>query len=424
MADQLQPLDSAQFSAFKAGDEAALTAYFRTQYDGLLGHAREALGTELAHFSGRVAQQAMLGTWARRAEFSSASGLMSALQEAVVGEAAQQRRRHAALHARQGAGAKAHVAPLSADEAVQKMLADLHPAPTDHAKAVGEVAAARKHSAAQHVGKVGKGMGWKGPVMIGVLAVVIIFGMKKLNEGGVEVAVTKALAADDARTLSSQRGQRGTVDLSDGSKAKIGSDSKLRLPVEFANTMRTLQLEGTAAFTVAAGQPLPFTVRAANVIITATGTQFTVRAFEEDSLVVVSVDEGSVSVRVKDKKGSNDVAAGKAISVKPDGTVQPMDDAQRAQLFAWVRDTLSFTDAPVKVVLPELIRWFDLKASLADAALGERKVSMVVGMQSSGDALKILSQAANLSIGFDKDEKVVLSDAGNAPAKGEKAKKK
>ncbi|MBL0172065.1 MAG: FecR domain-containing protein [Gemmatimonadaceae bacterium] len=419
MADQLQPLDSAQFTAFKGGDEKALTGVFRSQYDTLVAQAREALGPELAHFGGRVAQQAMLGTWARRAEFDSAAGLMSALQEAIVGESGQQRRRHAALHTRQGGASHApHVSAMSADEAAAKLMEALHPAPVDHAKAVDEVAAARKHHAAQHVNKVGKGRGWKGPTaLIAVLGVVIVYGMKMLNEGGVDIAVTKALAADDARTLSSQRGQRGTVDLSDGSKAKIGSDSKLRLPVEFGGTMRTLQLTGTASFTVAAGQPLPFTVRAANVIITATGTQFTVLAYEEDSAVVVSVDEGSVSVRTKDVNGETSVAAGKAVRVAMDGSVKDLDDATRSQTFAWVRDTLSFTNTPVKVVLPQLGRWFDVKASLADAALGERPVTMVLGMQSSGEALKMMATAANLVIAFDKDDKVVLRDAGPAPAK-------
>ena len=422
MADQLQPLDNAQFVAFKSGDENALTGAYRTQYDTLVAHARDALGPELAHFSGRVAQQAMLGTWARRADFDTAPALAAALQAAVVGEAAQQRRRHAALHARHGGAPQTpHLSAISAEEATTRMLEALHPAPVDHEKAVSDVKAARKHHAAEHVNKVGKGRGWKGPAaLIAVLGVAIVYGMKMLNEGGVDIAVTKALAADDARTLSSQRGQRGTVDLSDGSKAKIGSESKLRLPVEFGRTMRTLVLTGTASFTVAAGQPLPFTVRAANAIITASGTQFTVRAFAADSAVVVSVDEGSVAVHTKDGSGETSVEAGKAVRVAPDGSVKELDDATRALTFAWVRDTLAFADAPVSAVLPELSRWFDLKASLADATLGERKISLRIGMQSSGDALKMLATAANLAIGFDKDEKVVLSDAGAAPA----AKKK
>ena len=425
MADSMQPLDPAQFTAFTAGDEQALARLYRAQYDGLLAAAGEALGPDLAHFSGRVAQRAMLAIWQGRGQFQNVDGLTSALREATLEEATVQRRKHSALHHGHASGdRKSHVSALSADQAVAQLLSELHVEKADHAKSLSEVKEAQKHHAAQHVQAVGKGGGWKMPVaLVVVLGTVIVLGMQWANKSGVEVAVTKALAAEDARTLSSQRGQRGTVDLSDGSKAKIGLDSRLRLPVEFGTTMRTLQLTGTASFTVAAGQPLPFTVRAGNAIITAAGTRFTVRAFEEDSAVVVGVEEGSVSVRVKDKSGETALEAGKAVRVSTDGTVQPLDDAARAVALSWVRDTLDFVNAPVSVALPELIRWFDLRASLADPALGTRTVTMQVGLQSSGDALKALATAANLSIGFDKDDKVVLTDAGAAPAAAPAKKK-
>ncbi len=138
------------------------------------------------------------------------------------------------------------------------------------------------------------------------------------------------------------------------------------------------------------------------------------RAFEEDSAVVVGVEEGSVSVRVKDKGGETSLSAGSAVRVTPDGKINPLEDAGAVAL-SWVRDTLDFVNAPVSVVLPELIRWFDLRATLADPSLGARPVTLRIGLQSSGDALKSMAAAANLAIGFDKDDKVVLNDAGAAP---------
>jgi transmembrane sensor len=171
-------------------------------------------------------------------------------------------------------------------------------------------------------------------------------------------------------------------------------------------------------FNVAPGKATEFVVRAGNAFITATGTQFTVRAFDDDSSVVVAVDEGSVSVRAKDQRTATALAAGKSLRMARDGSVTPIDDAARALALAWVHDTLVFADAPVKVVLPELIRWFDLKAKIADPALGARRVSMRVGLQSSGEALKVLAAAANLSVGFDTEDHVVLTDATAAPATG------
>jgi len=418
MADLLQHPDLTQFTAFTAGDEHALVTIYRTQYDALLDQARDALGPELAHFSGRVAQQAMLATWEHRARYTNVAELTSALGVSIREEAARQRRKHVALHHGASSASKApHVAIPTADEAVDRLMAELHAAPVDHAQAATEAQLARKHHAAAHVQRVGKGRGWVLPVaLIAGAGVAIVAVMRWANASGAEVAATSALKAENARNLSSARGQRGTVSLNDGSKARIGSESNLHVPAEFGGSIRTLELTGTAMFTVAAGKQNAFVVRAANAIITATGTQFTVRAFEADSSVYVGVDEGSVSVRQKDDRTETTLSAGMAMRMTPDGTVQMLDDATRQLALEWVHDTLVFANAPVKVVLPELIRWFDLNASLADASLGERKVSLRIGLQSSGEALRAMASAANLSIGFDKDDKVVLSDMTTAPA--------
>lgn len=428
MTDLLLSLDPAQFSALKSGDEAALTAVFRANYDALVASAKSALGPELDHFSGRVAVQATLDTWQRRDSISNATGLSASWAEAIREEAGQQQRRHAALHTREGAqsSGKSHVHVPSVDEAVAQLHAALHPPAVDHDKVMAEAVSARRHHAAGHLKSVAgsSGRGWKGPaVVLGGLAVVIVVGMQWLNTTGGEVKITNALAAEDARHLASARGQRGNVTLADSSIAQIGSDSRLTLPAEFGVTMRTLKLEGSAAFTVSQGSEMPFSVRAINSIITATGTRFAVRAYDDDSIVSVRVDEGSVTVQAKDGKQSTTVNAGEAVRMTPDGEVQPLDATGQALALGWTTDTLEFVNTPVKVVLAELGRWFDLKATLADPALGDRPMSLRIGLGSSGDALNAMTQAASLSIGFDKDEKVVLSDMPVAPVKGGAKKK-
>lgn len=411
--------DANQFRAFSGGDEQALTAIFRSDYDTLLERAREALGPDLAHFSARAVEQAMLATWQQRASFANAEGLMAGLDAAVLDEATRQKRKHSALHHGYTAAThKPHVDLPSAEQAVEHLLASLHAAPIDHTQALRDAQAASKAHAAAHVQKVARKRGWVGPtILIGVVGVAIIGAMKWADATGSDYAATKALQSSEARAVSASRGQRGKSTLNDGSVARIGSDTKIKIPSAFGTTLRTLEVAGAASFQVAPGQAEPFVVRAGNAIITATGTQFGVRAFDDDSSVIVGVDEGTVSVRVKDESGDTPLAAGKALIVSRDGKVTPLDDNTRDQAFAWMRDSLVYTNVPVSVVLPELNRWFDLKAKLGDPSLGARAVTLRVGLSSSGEALKLLAQAASLSIGFDKDEKVVLSDNPTPPAK-------
>ena len=421
MADLSNAAAAPKASPMTAADELELTRMYRERYNDLMAQAKDALGGELEHYSGKIAQQAMLDAWARRAEYTVPGAFDGVLSDAVRAAAAVQRQKHAALHQRGGARVPHNVAPLSVDEAVAKLVATLHEVPLDHDAAVAAAREASKHHAAEHVQHVGRTRSWKGPaaVMV-VLAVAIVGGSKLLSGAGEAIAVKKAIAAEDARTLSAARGQRGNVDLADGTKARIGSDSRLRMPREFGTTMRTAEVEGTVSFTVAAGKPLPFTIWAGNAIVTATGTTFTVRAFPEEQSVVVGVDEGSVSVTVKDGAEATNVPAGQAVVVSPDGKVTPLDAAARDVALAWVRDSLVFTDTPASMVLSELSRWFSLSATFADSTLGARPVSLRLGLESSGDAAAAFAKAADLVIGFDKQDKVVLSAAPPAPPEKKK----
>ena len=66
MADVLQPAGVALSQPYTPTVERELTDSYRAHYDSLLTQAREALGPELAHFSGKMAQQAMLATLDRK----------------------------------------------------------------------------------------------------------------------------------------------------------------------------------------------------------------------------------------------------------------------------------------------------------------------------------------------------------------------
>ena len=415
MTDLLNAATAPSEPTVGGADELELVRSYRERYPTLLTQAKSALGGELEHYGGKIAQQAMLDAWSRRAELSRPGSFDAALREEIRSGAAVQRQKHSALHQRGGARVP-HVAPLSTDAAVAQLLAVLHAPPVDHDAALRASREASKHHAAEHVQHVARTRSWKGPAIgIVVLTIAIVGASSLISGAGAEIAVKKAIAAGDARTLSAAPGQRGNVDLADGSKARIGSDSRLRMPRAFGTTMRTAAVEGTVAFTVAAGQPLPFTIWAGNAIVTATGTRFAVRAFPEEQSVVVGVDEGSVLVRAKEQGDATDVTAGQAVRVAPDGKITVVDAVARDVALAWVRDSLVFTNTPARVVLSELSRWFSLSATLADSTLGTRAVTMRLGLESSGSAAAEFAKATGLSIGFDTQDKVVFSTTPIVP---------
>jgi ferric-dicitrate binding protein FerR (iron transport regulator) len=419
--------DAALVAKMASGDQTALTTLYQELYDGLAQRAAEVLPADLAHFRGRVAERAMLNAWQARERFQNPVALVDFLDEMVKQESDVQKRKHASLHRREGQGASAHVAVPTASEAVAKLMEAL--APVDHDKAMAEAREMKKAHAKEHVARVGGRPKWILPTALGAVAVVAIIGLQKyLDKAGVDASIDRALKSDGVQTLSAGKGQRGSLTLRDGTKAAIGSDSKLRVPEEFATPkQRTIALEGTATFTPtppgAGPEALPFSVRAGNATITASGGVFTVRNYAEDNAVTVDVKEGTVQVKDRESGKTQDVAAGSAIKFAG-GTITPLEGVARDVAMAWTRDSLVFDNQPLKAVLPELVRWFSLNAAITDASVESRPVSMRVALSSSGDATKALTAAANLAIQFGKDDRIEFMDAAKGGAAPAPAKKK
>lgn len=425
MAVALPTPDAAVVSRFTTGDQAALTTVYRQLYDGLAARAGEVLPAELATFRGRVAERAMLSAWQSRERFASPMNLVDYLDDAIQAESDVQRRKHASL-SRKGGGAASHVTMLSTDDAVAKLLEAL--SPVDHEKAMAEAREAKKAHTKEHVERVGGRPKWIIPTVLGVVAVVAIIGLQRyLDKAGVDAAIDRSLKAEGVQTLSASKGQRGSVTLRDSTKATIGSDSKLRIPEDFASTkMRTIALEGTATFTphVESGpESVPFSVRAGGATFTAASGAFTVRGFAEDSAVFLDVKEGTVQVKDRESGKTQDVAAGSALKIVG-ATFTPLEGVARDVAMAWTRDSLVFDNQPLNKVLPELVRWFSLNAAITDPSVEARPVSMRVALASSGDATKALTTAANLAIQFGKDDRLEFNDAAKAPAAPAAAAKK
>ena len=417
MSVVLHTPDAALAARFAAGDENALATLYRQQYEGLLSAARQVLGASLAHYRGRVAHKAMLDAWAARSRFQNATALQAFLEEAVQQEADVQRRKHAALHHREsGADSSTHLRVPDVEEAMRELLAEVHAPPIDHDAAIAEVLASKRAHTKAHVERVGERPRWVLHAAAGAAVLLgILFLQRWMTRASADVAVDRALQGESVQTLSSGRGQRGTLTLRDGTKATMGSESLLRIPPEFATSQRTVLIEGTATFAVDPNSPnasTPFSVRAGALTVTARGTVFSVRYYPQDATAYVQVAEGAVDVHDRVRNTTREVTSGQAVRLLPNGTLSTLEGVERDVALGWTRDTIVFDHTPLKLVVPELVRWFGLNAHLADPAIGDRPVSMRVALSSSGEATTKLTQAANLGITFGKGDRIEFHDAG------------
>ena len=91
-------------------------------------------------------------------------------------------------------------------------------------------------------------------------------------------------------------GEQKTITLSDGSTVLLNAKSKLTYPEQFPKNNRQLSLEGEALFSVSRDPNRPFSVDANSLKTTVLGTVFNISAYQNDSLVQVSLIEGAVRI--------------------------------------------------------------------------------------------------------------------------------
>jgi transmembrane sensor len=96
-------------------------------------------------------------------------------------------------------------------------------------------------------------------------------------------------------SIATAYGESITTTLSDGSIVQLNGGSSLKYSAWWGDE-RKIELSGEAFFKVAKDKAHPFVVYANGTKTTALGTEFNVHAYPEDSVIQVSLVEGSVEV--------------------------------------------------------------------------------------------------------------------------------
>ncbi len=102
--------------------------------------------------------------------------------------------------------------------------------------------------------------------------------------------------------LTTQKGSRSQIILSDGTKVWVNSGSRLNYPKQFDGKTREVELEGEAFFEVTKNDAKPFFVHTKTFNVKVVGTAFNVRAYAEEASAETSLIHGSVEIHFNGSK--------------------------------------------------------------------------------------------------------------------------
>ncbi len=192
----------------------------------------------------------------------------------------------------------------------------------------------------------------------------LIYQENPLQKDGKVAAVQKI----EYHTLSVARGEEFYLELSDGSKIWLNSDSRIKYPVPFRADVREVFLEkGEAYFEIAHNPDKKFVLTSEKSVISVLGTSFNVSAYEDENERITLV-EGSVDLRHR-----YDPEEASKVRLKPGDQANVIDVNHKIKISkvntefytSWKDGVFFFNYETLESIMTKLSRWYNFEVSYA-----------------------------------------------------------
>ncbi|XCF07775.1 FecR family protein [Tamlana crocina] len=171
--------------------------------------------------------------------------------------------------------------------------------------------------------------------------------------------------------LTIPRGGQFFIKLADGTQVWLNSESKLKYPVSFSNNeVRKVELVyGEAYFDVSpseANNGTRFKVLTKGQEIEVLGTEFNVKAYEDETHIYTTLVEGKVALQVSEH--NEGLLPNQQAVVNKNNSNVLITTVETKYEIAWKNGLFSFKNKTLKEIMKVLSRWYDVNVVLEDEA--------------------------------------------------------
>jgi len=211
--------------------------------------------------------------------------------------------------------------------------------------------------------------------------------------------------------LTVPRGGKFEVDLADGTKVWLNSESQLKYPVNFkkGETRKVELVYGEAYFDVSSSENhngATFKVISNLQEVEVLGTEFNVKAYKDETEVYTTLVEGKVSVNNMLFKELLNVSDQSIIGdEKGDIKIKTVNLYNET---AWRKGIFSFKDKPLKEIMKALSRWYDVDIIIKNKKLEDIKFNGVLSKKMNLDEI-LTPIKININLNYKvHDKKIIL----------------
>jgi hypothetical protein len=212
--------------------------------------------------------------------------------------------------------------------------------------------------------------------------------------------------------LTIPRGGQFFIKLSDGTEVWLNSETKLKYPVAFAEglTRKVELIYGEVYFKVSPStehKGAGFHVLTKSQEIDVLGTEFNIRAYDNDSIMATTLVEGKISI----KRGevSKTLIPSQQAKISKDSDKIDIQEVEVSQEISWVNGLFSFNEKPLEEILIVLSRWYDTEVVFENA---KQKRFVFTGVLERTDAvediIKLIEATSEGQIKFEIKEKTII----------------
>lgn len=165
-------------------------------------------------------------------------------------------------------------------------------------------------------------------------------------------------------TIATELGGVYSAVLPDGSEVWLNSKSKLSFTNDFGAQERRVKLEGEAFFWVKKSTQLPFVVEMGGQSVEVLGTNFNIKAYNEEKYKTVSLVEGAVRFCDNISGKTKELSPNRELLIDSDSGDFIEREFDPYVYKAWHEGYFLFADEELNEILVKMSRWFNIEIKL------------------------------------------------------------
>lgn len=208
-------------------------------------------------------------------------------------------------------------------------------------------------------------------------------------------------------TVSIPTGGFFKIELPDGSKVWLNSESELTFPSRFINGERKVTLKGEGYFEITKNKDKPFKVSLGNdEEISVLGTVFNVMAYENEPVQKISLLEGSIQLSGAAKKITLSPGEQAIIS---HGIMDTKKVVSMEHEVAWKNGLFDFQNDDLSHILRQIARWYNVEIEHPASSNGGHYTGSIRKSSSINEVLKMLELAGDVNFSI-VGKKIIVNE--------------